>query len=141
LRWSSGKGGGPPIVAAGLVWTIGQDGELYGLDPGTGTVHQQASIGVPANHFPTPAVAGGYLLAPSARNVVAFAATSSGAAPSASAAASAAGTPHPTPASHSASSPTATGGAGFPPAATAGIAGGLVVIGWVLWRRRRRGAS
>ena len=70
--WSAGVGGGPPIVAAGLVWTIGQNGTLYGLDPSTGAVRQQASIGVPANHFPTPSVGGGVLLAPAANRVVAF---------------------------------------------------------------------
>ena len=69
-------GGGPPIVAAGLVWTIGQDGMLYGLDPSTGAVQQQASIGVPANHFPTPSVGDGLLLAPSSDCVVAFHAVS-----------------------------------------------------------------
>ena len=72
LAWSSGRGGGPPIVAAGLVWTIGQDGSLYGLDPVTGSVRQQAAIGAPANHFPTPSVGDGLLVAPSADRVVAF---------------------------------------------------------------------
>jgi outer membrane protein assembly factor BamB len=81
LLWSSGTGGGPPIVAAGLVWTIGQNGTLYGLDPTTGKVRQQATIGVPANHFPTPTVAGGLLIAPSADRVVAFAAPAPGAQP------------------------------------------------------------
>jgi outer membrane protein assembly factor BamB len=76
LRWSSGTGGGPPIVAAGLVWTIGQNGVLYGLAPATGKIKQQASIGTVANHFPTPSVAGGFLLAPAARDVVAFATSS-----------------------------------------------------------------
>jgi len=80
LLWSSGTGGGPPIVAAGLVWTIGQNGTLYGLDPATGTIRQQATIGMPANHFPTPSVADGLLLAPSADHVVAFAASGSGSA-------------------------------------------------------------
>ena len=65
VLWSSGSGGGPPIVAAGLVWTIGQDGTLYGLDPGTGAIRQQAHVGQPANHFPTPSVGDGLLLAPS----------------------------------------------------------------------------
>lgn len=74
LLWSSGTGGGPPIVAAGLVWTIGPDGVLYALDPATGRVRQQAQIGVPANHFPTPSVGGGLLLAADADKVVAFAA-------------------------------------------------------------------
>lgn len=71
VLWQSSVGGGPPIVAAGLVWTIGQNGVLYGLDASTGHVHQQASIGVPANHFPTPSVGDGLLLAASANRVVA----------------------------------------------------------------------
>jgi len=72
LLWNSGAGGGPPIVAGGLVWTIGQNGKLYGLDPATGKIRQQAAIGTPANHFPTPGIGAGLLLAPGARNVVAF---------------------------------------------------------------------
>ena len=46
-----------------LVWTMGQNGTLYGLDPATGKIRQQATVGAPANHFPTPAVADGLLLA------------------------------------------------------------------------------
>jgi outer membrane protein assembly factor BamB len=73
LLWtSSNAGGGPPIVAGGLVWTIAQNGKLYGLDPATGKIRQEAAIGVPANHFPTPGIGAGLLLAPSAQNVVAF---------------------------------------------------------------------
>jgi hypothetical protein len=80
LLWSSRTGGGPPIVAAGLVWTIGQNGMLYGLDPATGKIRQRASIGSVASHFPTPTVADGLMLAPAAHDVVAFAASDSGAA-------------------------------------------------------------
>jgi polyvinyl alcohol dehydrogenase (cytochrome) len=72
LLWSSGVGGGPPIVAGGLVWTIGQNGTLYGIDPATGKIRQQATIGTPANHFPTPGIGDGLLLATCAQNVVAF---------------------------------------------------------------------
>jgi outer membrane protein assembly factor BamB len=72
LLWTSGVGGGPPIVAGGLVWTIGQNGLLYGLDPATGKIRQQTAIGAPANHFPTPGIGAGLMLAPSARNVIAF---------------------------------------------------------------------
>ena len=75
LRWSAAAGGGPPIVAAGLVWTIGQNGILYGLNASTGAVVQRATIGVPDNHFPTPSVGGGLLLAPAAARVVAFSTT------------------------------------------------------------------
>lgn len=75
VAWQGTVGGGPPILAAGLVWTIGQNGTLYGINPATGAVTQQAPIGVPANHFPTPSVADGLLLAPSANQVVAFTAS------------------------------------------------------------------
>ncbi|HEV3188496.1 MAG TPA: PQQ-binding-like beta-propeller repeat protein [Acidimicrobiales bacterium] len=77
VLWQSSVGGGPVIVAAGLVWTIGQDGELYGLDAGTGHVRQQALLGAPVNHFPTPSVGDGLLVAASASRVVAFHAAAS----------------------------------------------------------------
>ncbi len=41
LLWSASVGGGPPIIAAGLVWTIGKDGVLYGLNPSTGVAREQ----------------------------------------------------------------------------------------------------
>jgi polyvinyl alcohol dehydrogenase (cytochrome) len=127
LLWSSGTGGGPAIVAAGLVWTIGRNGMLYGLSPRTGTVRQQASVGVPANHFPTPSMADGLLLVPSADNVVAFSASASG---PASASASAAPT--------SVAGRPADGG-GLPARAIVGIViAGLAVIGWTGWLIRRR---
>jgi polyvinyl alcohol dehydrogenase (cytochrome) len=139
LLWSSGTGGGPPIVAAGLVWTIGRDGTLYGLSPATGAVRQQASIGPPANHFPTPSVADGLLLAPSADDVVAFTASASASA-SASAAASAA--PSQAPASQAGSRP--AGGGGLSAPAVVGIViAGLALIGWagwLVWRRRTSGS-
>ncbi len=72
VLWNASVGGGPPIYAAGLVWTIGQNGTLYGLNPETGAVRQQATVGVPANHFPTPSVGDSLLLAASATRVVAF---------------------------------------------------------------------
>jgi polyvinyl alcohol dehydrogenase (cytochrome) len=72
VLWRSGTGGGPPIVAGGLVWTIGQNGELSGLDPATGAVRAQARVGSPANHFPTPSIGNGLLLAPANDHIVAF---------------------------------------------------------------------
>jgi polyvinyl alcohol dehydrogenase (cytochrome) len=136
LLWSSGTGGGPPIVAAGLVWTIGQNGVLSGLDPATGKIRQQASIGAVANHFATPSVADGLMLAPAARDVVAFTASSSGAA-----ATTPATTPAPVTTSR-ASRPhgPASGGLG---AGTIGaiVAGVLVMtsIIWIIWRWRTMG--
>jgi outer membrane protein assembly factor BamB len=77
VLWRASAGGAPPIVAAGTVWSIGQDGTLYGLDPTTGAILERADIGQPANHFPTPSIGGGLLLAPGADRVVAFSAASS----------------------------------------------------------------
>jgi outer membrane protein assembly factor BamB len=129
LLWSSGTGGGPAIVAAGLVWTIGQNGVLYGLNPATGTVRQQASIGVPANHFPTPSVADGLLLAPSADDVVAFSTSTSS-----SAFASASAAPSP-----------GTSGGGLPARAIVGIVVAALAVtgwlGWLGWRRRTTGSG
>ncbi len=144
LLWESGTGGGPPIAAAGLVWTIGRDGVLYGLDPATGKVRQQASIGAPANHFPTPSVAAGLLLAASARHVVAFA-TASGAAPAPVSQTPAGGPATVRPARGGNSQPAAAGPSATTAAATGGaVLAGLAVVGgvgWLLWRRRGSGAG
>jgi outer membrane protein assembly factor BamB len=72
VLWKASVGGGPPIYAAGLVWTIGQNGTLYGLNPSNGQIRRQASIGTLANHFPTPSVGDSLLLVPTADQVVAF---------------------------------------------------------------------
>ncbi|HMK63521.1 MAG TPA: PQQ-binding-like beta-propeller repeat protein, partial [Acidimicrobiales bacterium] len=64
VQWQTTTGAhGPPITAGGLVWSIGGS-SLYGLDPATGDTVQQVSVGGEANHFPTPAVGDGLLLAP-----------------------------------------------------------------------------
>jgi polyvinyl alcohol dehydrogenase (cytochrome) len=139
VLWSSGTGGGPPVVAAGLVWTMGQNGTLYGLDPATGKVRQQAEVGTPANHFPTPSVADGLLLAAAARNVVAFAAPAPGAVAASPA-------PGQTPGSGTAGTPAATSGNGATGRGLAALGfGALVVIVGVFWalsrRSRRRGGG
>jgi outer membrane protein assembly factor BamB len=131
--WSSGAGGGPPIVAAGLVWTIGQDGTLSGLDPSTGTVRQRATIGAPANHFPTPSIGDGLLLAPSAEHVVAFTASSSAASSTTGPASTTSVPQH---------SPARSGhGSGLSTGAVAGIVVVVVAVvggaAWLVWRRRR----
>jgi outer membrane protein assembly factor BamB len=73
LLWR-GAGGGPPIVAAGRIWTI-SGGWLYALSPSTGKIQQRVGIGGSANDFPTPSVGDGLLLCPATTNVIAFAAS------------------------------------------------------------------
>ena len=129
--WSSGTGGGPPILAAGLVWTIGQNGILYGLDPATGSVRQQVTTGVPANHFPTPSVAAGLLIAAAANDVVAFAAPAPGTQP---ATAPAVGS---SPQANG-QTPTTSSSSSWPYIAAGVLATLVVVIGASLLLRRRR---
>jgi outer membrane protein assembly factor BamB len=137
LLWSSGVGGAPPIVAAGLVWTIGRNGTLYGLDPSTGAVEKQASIGAPANHFPTPSVGDGLLLAPSANRVVAFSATGSST-PTTTQPTTTKGTVS---TSHETSKSKSSGSGGVDPGVVIGIVAGCLILlagmGWLLRRRQR----
>jgi outer membrane protein assembly factor BamB len=72
VLWGASAGSGPPIVAAGLVWTVGKDGTLYGLDAATGQVRQQTSIGAVDNDFTTPSIGDGLMLVASSYRVVAF---------------------------------------------------------------------
>jgi outer membrane protein assembly factor BamB len=131
LLWSSGTGGGPPIVAAGLVWTIGQNGTLYGLDPATGRIRQQVTIGAPANHFPTPSVGDGLLLAASAEHVVAFAAPAPGARPAPATASPGQGS-----SGQVQTAPTHT--PGYLAAIVFVAAAALIALGWFVSRRLRR---
>lgn len=146
LLWRSGTGGGPPIVAGGLVWTISQAGTLFGLDPQTGQARQQAALGTLANHFPTPSVGAGLLLAPSANRVVAFRAAGSAGAPShpagsAAASTAATGTGPATQTSPPGQAGGAAAGGGLSGGAIGGVvAGGVLLLGgagWLVWRRAR----
>jgi len=138
LDWSSGAGGGPPVVAAGLVWSIGQDGTLVGIDPTTGAVKQRASVGVPANHFPTPSVGDQLLLAPTAYQVVAFAAPAPGATGGTTTTSTTTTAPVSSPPTVKAAG-TAGGGlsAGELVAIIAGGAVAVVVAIWLFERRRK----
>lgn len=129
LLWASRTGGGPPIVAGGLVWTISRAGWLYGLDPQTGKVRQQAPAGTGANHFPTPSAGAGLLLAPAGNRVVAFLATGAqGAGPAPLGQA----TPGSLPGGDAPAAPLSGG-------AVAGIvAGSLAVLAGIGWLVRRR---
>jgi outer membrane protein assembly factor BamB len=70
--WTDNDGAaGAPIIAGGLVWTVGGN-TVYGLNPASG--HEVVSIpfGGHANHFPTPSVGDGLLLLPGTDQVFAF---------------------------------------------------------------------
>jgi PQQ-like domain len=72
VQWQTSSGAhGAPITAGGLVWSIGGS-TLDGLDPGSGSTVWSVSVGGEANHFPTPSVGDGLLLAPSTNQVYAF---------------------------------------------------------------------
>ena len=73
VDWQSGQVSCPPIVAGGLVWSMNLSGTVDGLDPSTGHVEQQLSVGTVANHFPTPSVGDNLLLVPGKNRVFAFA--------------------------------------------------------------------
>ncbi len=136
VLWSSAAGGGPPVVAGGSVWTIAGNGTLIGLDPATGAVRQQATIGAPDNHFPTPGVGDGVLVAPSTDRVVAFSAAPVG---SPTVPPTSTAPPARTGPAGRTRTTGSTGGAGLPVVAFAGL-GAAAVIGAVAWffRRRRR---
>ncbi len=72
VLWTNSSAHGPPISAGGLIWSIGGN-SLYGIDPSTGATVVQRNVGSQANHFPTPSVGDGLLLAPTTDQVVAFA--------------------------------------------------------------------
>jgi hypothetical protein len=147
LLWRSGTGGGPPIVAGGLVWTISQAGTLFGLDLQTGQARQQAALGTLANHFSTPSVAAGLLLAPSANRVVAFRAGGSAGAPGRPAGSAPASTAVTGAGPAAQTSPpgqaggAASAGGGLSGGALGGfVAGGVLLLGgagWLVWRRAR----
>jgi outer membrane protein assembly factor BamB len=71
--WTDSDGAASsPIIADGLVWTIGGDNAVHGLDPASGKEVVSVPFGAPANHFPTPSAGDGLLLLPSADQVFAF---------------------------------------------------------------------
>lgn len=71
--WTASDGvGGGPIIADGLVWTIGTDNAVHGLNPANGEEVTSIPFGAYANHFPTPTVADGLLLLAGTDQVFAF---------------------------------------------------------------------
>jgi outer membrane protein assembly factor BamB len=71
--WTDSDGAASsPIIADGLVWTIGGDNAVHGLNPATGKEVVSIPFGGYANHFPTPSVGDGLLLLPGTDQVFAF---------------------------------------------------------------------
>jgi outer membrane protein assembly factor BamB len=71
--WTDADGAaGGPIIADGLVWTIGGDNAVHGLNPANGDQVVSIPFGGYANHFPTPSVGDGLLLLPGTDRVFAF---------------------------------------------------------------------
>ena len=69
--WSApGQVAGSPVVAGHTVWSVQQDGALYGLDAATGKMRAQAQVG-DVTRFSTPAVDGNLLLIATRRGVTA----------------------------------------------------------------------
>ena len=73
VLWRASGVSGPPIVAGGFVWAMSQNGDLDAFNALSGAMRQHLSIGSVANHFPTPSVGDGRLLAPGFDRVYAFA--------------------------------------------------------------------
>jgi outer membrane protein assembly factor BamB len=139
LLWRASAGGGPPIAVAGRVWSIGQNGTLYGLNETTGDVVEQTRIGAPANHFSTPSVGEGLLLVAAADDLVAFhvATNSAGGGTTTSSA------PATSTSAESSKPPVSTGGTAAA-VIVAIVLGALAVLGGALWlwrRTRHRGAG
>jgi polyvinyl alcohol dehydrogenase (cytochrome) len=71
--WTDNDGAADgPIIAGGLVWTIGGDNAVHGLNPANGDQVVSIPFGGYANHFPTPSVGDGLLLLPGTDRVFAF---------------------------------------------------------------------
>jgi hypothetical protein len=64
---------GPPVVGGGLVWVVGADHFLYGLDPGSGGVVSRIPL-PPTTTFTTPTVAAGAVIVATTTTVEAFSA-------------------------------------------------------------------
>ena len=73
--WSQPATSGPPVFAAGLIWSISGGGggsTLFGLTPSTGNVKVQYDFGPEENHFATPAIGDNMVVVASQTSLVAF---------------------------------------------------------------------
>ena len=75
VDWYSSAGGGAPILAGGVLWTVAQFGgtTLYGLDPASGAVAQRLPLSATTEHFATPAAGADHLFVAASSTLFAFA--------------------------------------------------------------------
>ena len=72
VAWRLSGGAGPPIVAAGEVWSLGHDGRLSACDPGTGAVGFTVQLSAPVSRFFSLAAADGRLFVADGTRIAAF---------------------------------------------------------------------
>ncbi|HEX4520285.1 MAG TPA: PQQ-binding-like beta-propeller repeat protein [Gaiellaceae bacterium] len=73
VLWTASTGvSGGPIVADGLVWSIGGDNAVHALNPANGKEVLSIPFGAYANHFATPSVGDGLLLLAGTDQIFAF---------------------------------------------------------------------
>ncbi len=70
--WRLPRGSGPPIVAAGAVWSLGRDGVLRALDAASGTVRFTSRVSRPVSRFVSLSAAGGRLFVADGTRIAAF---------------------------------------------------------------------
>jgi outer membrane protein assembly factor BamB len=71
VAWKVAGGAGSPIVAAGLVWYLGYDGQLRAVDPSAGAVDYSLRLSAPVTRFITPSAANGLLFVADGRKITA----------------------------------------------------------------------
>lgn len=72
VAWTGPAGAtGPPIIAGGLVWSVGGS-TLYGLSSATGKTLVSAHLGDQPDKFVTPGVGDGLMIVPTGQTVEAF---------------------------------------------------------------------
>ncbi|MBO0771505.1 MAG: PQQ-binding-like beta-propeller repeat protein [Actinobacteria bacterium] len=72
VRWRGPSGAqGSPVTGGGAVWAASYAGTLYELDPASGRVRNQVSLGEPLPHFASPSLSGNLALIGTMRGVTA----------------------------------------------------------------------
>ena len=72
VAWKVSGGSCSPIIAAGMVWALGYDGELKAVDPRSGNIGFSFTMDKPVTRFISLAAAGGRLFVPDRDRLTAF---------------------------------------------------------------------